>query len=285
MNMIYKSFYRKKNVKTYLLIIISLMVILNLALIFKSYMIDIVNSNYNKSFIYVVVNDDIELKKIKEYDNVKEIKKCVFDDLFIVEDNSIENNQIYISDDNNNEYTNDYVVNKSQNLQQNVMMISSDLFSQLHYVNGYYITLDNWFDNSEFLDYLLSLNVKPDAYIYKNNDIDYESSFVYLNVVIVLLSWIFVIVYFFTIISIIVDQKKINKMLKILGFNKKYIFKYDCVKLISLNLICILLNEILNIIVYIFSGLYNISVYLYITLLNITLMLLIFNYFLMNKEN
>ena len=284
MNIIYKSFYRKKNIRNYILIITCLMITITLCLVFRLYIVNVINSNYNKSFIYAKITNEEQLSLLKQIDNINEIRKCIEEDGYIVEDITVKSNQIYISSNSDIIYNNDFEYIESDSLQSNVIVVSPTLFSTLEYQNGYYITLKNWMNRSDIIDLMFSNNIETDPHIYLNNDIKLEDTYLYLNITIMILAVVFTLIYIFTIILIIVDQRKKNKILKVLGFSKKEIFKFNSIQLITLNLVCIFANEIVKIIVFIFSKIYIISIIYYLILFVITLLLLLGEKFIFGKN-
>ncbi len=284
MNIIYKSFYRKKNIRNYILIITCLMITITLCLVFKNYIVNVINSNYNKSFIYAKITNEEQLSLLNQIDNINEIRKCIDEDGYIVEDITVKSNQIYISSNSDIIYNNDFEYIETDSLQANVIVVSPTLFSTLEYDNGYYITLKNWMNRSDIIDLMFSNNIETDPHIYLNNDIKLEDIYLYLNITIMILAVVFTLIYIFTIILIIVDQRKKNKILKVLGFSKKEIFKFNSIQLITLNLVCIFANEIVKIIVFIFSKIYIVSIIYYLILFVITLLLLLGEKFIFGKN-
>lgn len=284
MNIIYKSFYRKKNIRNYILIITCLMITITLCLVFRLYIVNVINSNYNKSFIYAKITNEEQLSLLKQIDNINEIRKCIDEDGYIVEDITVKSNQIYISSNSDIIYNNNFEYIESDSLQSNVIVVSPTLFSTLEYDNGYYITLKNWMNSSDIIDLMFSNNIETDPHIYLNNDIKLEDTYLYLNITIMILAVVFTLIYIFTIILIIVDQRKKNKILKVLGFSKKEIFKFNSIQLITLNLVCIFANEIVKIIVFFFSKMYNVSIIYYLILFVITLLLLLGEKFIASSK-
>lgn len=272
------SFYRKKNVKNYLIIIVSLIFLLTFLITLKDFFTNLINSNYSRSFIYIKINSNQELEILKNNSNISIINKCIYlSDTYIVENKDLINGVIYASNLENIENT-DFQVLISNTLQPNVYMLSMLDFSNYSYDNGYYITLKNWLNLNSTIDYLYSKNINIDPHIYKNNNIEIENVLKYLDLVIIILIIISIITYIFTIINLIIDEQKKNKIYKYLGYSSKDIFKFNCYKFLSLIFFSVIINELLHLLlIFIFKSFHIKNLYIYLIMLVITIILLLLN--------
>lgn len=280
---IIKSFYRKKNVKNYIMIFASILFILTFLFISKNYIINLFNKNYERSFIYVKTTKNIS--KITDSKYIKEIYKCIKEDSFVVENINLNDDVIYISDLENLDIE-DYNQIKVSTLQQNIYMISKNNFKNYKYDNGYYIVLDNWLYLNDFVDEIIAYGIEPENHIYKNTDVQLEDMFKYLDLVIVVLSIISVLIYVFTTLNLLIDERKKNKLYRCFGYSKKDILLFNTLKVYSINILCILLNEIFQLImIIIFKEYHHVNYILYLIFAIVSMLLILFDNFYRNMKS
>ena len=263
-----KSFFRKKSIKIYLAIISIILFFLLFSISIKNYYLDLVNSNYEYSYIefeYLGNKDDI--KKIKNINQVYEGFSLRLD----------EENYYFLINDyiglNDFEIVADKYIFPDQNIGSEVSFYSTnliikDLFENSSLYNVIYI-------NSNTYKYLLSL-LKPNVFIYrvtltnwlneektikniednlkvnnlttflnKKENINFESIIFVFQTAIIIFSIVFIIVLVVTYINIVNDEKKKNYIYKCLGYSKNLIRLINFTKLSILTILSFVISFIL----------------------------------------
>lgn len=263
-----KSFFRKKSIKIYLAIISIILFFLLFSISIKNYYLDLVNSNYEYSYIefeYLGNIDDI--KKIKNINQVYEGFSLRVDEgtyYFLIND--------YIGL-NDFEIAADKYIFPDQNIGSEVSFYSTnliikDLFENNSLYNVIYV-------NSNTYKYLLSL-LKPDSFIYrvtlsnwlneektiknlednlkvsnlttflnKKENINFESVILIFQTAIIIFSIVFIIVLVVTYINIVNDEKKKNYIYKCLGYSNNLIKLINFTKLFVLTILSFIISFIL----------------------------------------
>lgn len=263
-----KSFFRKKSIKIYLAIISIILFFLLFSISIKNYYLDLVNSNYEYSYIefeYLGNKDDI--KKIKNINQVYEGFSLRLD----------EGNYYFLINDyiglNDFEIVADKYIFPDQNIGSevsfyNTNLIIKDLFENSSLYNVIYI-------NSNTYKYLLSL-LKPNVFIYrvtltnwlneektikniednlkvnnlttflnKKENINFESVILVFQTAIIIFSIVFIIVLVVTYINIVNDEKKKNYIYKCLGYSNNLIKLINFTKLFVLTILSFIISFIL----------------------------------------
>lgn len=263
-----KSFFRKKSIKIYLAIISIILFFLLFSISIKNYYLDLVNSNYEYSYIefeYLGNKDDI--KKIKNINQVYEGFSLRLD----------EGNYYFLINDyiglNDFEIVADKYIFPDQNIGSEVSfysinLIIKDLFENSSLYNVIYI-------NSNTYKYLLSL-LKPNVFIYrvtltnwlneektikniednlkvnnlttflnKKENINFESIIFVFQTAIIIFSIVFIIVLVVTYINIVNDEKKKNYIYKCLGYSNNLIKSINFTKLFVLTILSFIISFIL----------------------------------------
>lgn len=263
-----KSFFRKKSIKIYLAIISIILFFLLFSISIKNYYLDLVNSNYEYSYIefeYLGNKDDI--KKIKNINQVYEGFSLRLD----------EENYYFLINDyiglNDFEIVADKYIFPDQNIGSEVSFYSTnliikDLFENSSLYNVIYI-------NSNTYKYLLSL-LKPNVFIYrvtltnwlneektikniednlkvnnlttflnKKENINFESVILVFQTAIIIFSIVFIIVLVVTYINIVNDEKKKNYIYKCLGYSNNLIKLINFTKLFVLTILSFIISFIL----------------------------------------
>lgn len=234
--MIYRSFFKKKITKIYLWIFILFSILFSFLFIAKEWIIVKGNEAYKGSFIYFVSKEDIDLSRIY---NIKKYNKALYAnchsdlvDIFVVNDKPIVNN------DNNEKvecalegYTIKYSVMDEINIVQNDALYK--LLNNKGEDYYYFISLNNWFDVERTSSIIKDVyKVEPiinEINIDSNNYKDYIYIF---NIIIKVLLFLFVLLLLVSIVNVIIDEKKNNKLYYFLGYSK-------------IRIACITFNKIL----------------------------------------
>lgn len=239
--MIYKSFFKRKVTKIYLFIFIIFSIVLSFLFLAKNYMIIKGNEAYRNSFIYFVSDKNIDFtedKNIKEYNKAFELGcNNQLSDVFVTKGKPIiEVDTSGYSRCIINEYNVDY------NMVYRINIIHNDkLYDELDKeMNEYYyfISLNNWFDAPNTIEEL-SNKYKVDIMV-EENKIDSNN---YKNVIFIfelfmkVVAILFVILFIISVINIIMDEKKNNKLYYSLGYSKMRIVRITINKILLLLII------------------------------------------------
>ncbi len=235
-----KSFFRKKSIKIYLAIISIILFFLLFSISIKNYYLDLVNSNYEYSYIefeYLGNKDDI--KKIKNINQVYEgfslrldegnyyflindyislndfeivADKYIFPDQNIGSEVSFYNTNLIIKDlfENSSLYNVIYI--NSNTYKQLLSLLKPDSFI-------YRVTLSNWLNEEKTIKNLED-NLKVSnltTFLNKKENINFESVILVFQTAIIIFSIVFIIVLVVTYINIVNDEKKKNYIYKCLG--------------------------------------------------------------------
>ena len=239
--MIYRSFFRKKVTKIYLLIFIIFSVLFSLLFISKENIIVKGNEAYKKSFIYFSTEKEIELKNepnVKNYNKALRVN-CDSDlsEIFIVNDTPIISNDYEekvecIID----KYTIQYTVMDNFNIVQNKSLYEILNNDAKEYY--YFVTLDNWFDVEKTSKSIKdSYKVDPIVYEVNIDSNNYKNYISIFSILIRILIILFVLLLLISIVNVIIDEKKNNILYYSLGFSKLKIFYISFNKILLLLLI------------------------------------------------
>jgi len=232
MNIIYKSFFKKKTTKIYLWIFISLGIVFSFLIIARKYLIIKSNEAYPESFLVMYSKDNINLEKEK---NIKSYNKAINVDcnnhltnVFITEHKPIFTNESeeYLNCNINN-YIIEYTHVKNINIIKNPDLYNSLKDSQEEFY--YFISLKSWFDKNKTAQYLSDkYHTEVGIEEYKIDSMDYKNIIVITDLFIKISILLFVILSIITIANIIIDEKKNNFLYYALGYSK--------IKIISINI-------------------------------------------------
>lgn len=263
-----KSFFRKKSIKIYLAIISIILFFLLFSISIKNYYLDLVNSNYEYSYIefeYLGNKDDI--KKIKNINQVYEGFSLRLDEgnyYFLINDYiSLNDFEIvadkYIFPDQNigsevSFYSTNLIIKDlfENNSLYNVIYINSNTYKQLlsllkPNVFIYRVTLTNWLNEEKTIknieDNLKVSNLT--TFLNKKENINFESIIFIFQTAIIIFSIVFIIVLVVTYINIASDEKKKNYIYKCLGYSKNLIRLINFTKLSILTTLSFVISFIL----------------------------------------
>ena len=235
-----KSFFRKKSIKIYLTIISIILFFLLFSISIKNYYLDLVNSNYEYSYIefeYLGNKDDI--RKIKNINQVYEGFSLRVDEgnyYFLINDYiglndfEIAADKYIFPDQNIGSEVSFYSTNLTikdlfeNSSLYNVIYINSNTYKQLLSLLKpdsfiYRVTLSNWLNEEKTIKNLED-NLKVSnltTFLNKKENINFESVILVFQTAIILFSIVFVIVLVVTYINIVNDEKKKNYIYKCLG--------------------------------------------------------------------
>ena len=263
-----KSFFRKKSIKIYLAIISIILFFLLFSISIKNYYLDLVNSNYEYSYIefeYLGNIDDI--KKIKNINQVYEGFSLRVDEgtyYFLINDYiGLNDFEIvadkYIFPDQNigsevSFYSTNLIIKDlfENNSLYNVIYINSNTYKQLLSLLKpdsfiYRVTLTNWLNEEKTIknieDNLKVSNLT--TFLNKKENINFESIIFIFQTAIIIFSIVFVIVLIVTYINIASDEKKKNYIYKCLGYSKNLIRLINFTKLSILTILSFVISFIL----------------------------------------
>ena len=263
-----KSFFRKKSIKIYLAIISIILFFLLFSISIKNYYLDLVNSNYEYSYIefeYLGNKDDI--KKIKNINQVYEgfslgldegnyyflindyiglndfeivADKYIFPDQNIGSEVSFYNTNLIIKDlfENSSLYNVIYI--NSNTYKQLLSLLKPDSFI-------YRVTLSNWLNEEKTIKNIED-NLKVNnltTFLNKKENINFESIIFVFQTAIIIFSIVFIIVLVVTYINIVNDEKKKNYIYKCLGYSNNLIKLINFTKLFVLTILSFIISFIL----------------------------------------
>lgn len=249
--LIYKSFFRNKTTKNYLIIYTIILFIFFILNFTKNILIEKENISYNGSFIEINSNDVSNLKNIKNIQVIKEtivIKENNLDKIYLISDDKLQNNEIFINEnfkDNKNIILNneEFIVKDYIKDNENFIYISKFSYDKLKNDNEFRIivTLKKWHDVDKTI-----LNIKKyyndvTTHYYLNND-NYSLFIKIIDVFLSLLILLFVIVFVVTSFHIIEDENVKNKIYYKLGYKKISLKIFNIKKIFLLILISFVLS-------------------------------------------
>lgn len=236
MNVIYKSFLKKKVTKIYLWLFLILGIVFSFLILTKDFLRIKGNEAYPNSFIYFVSKDNIDLSK---ENNVNEYNKAL-----LVECNNkltnvfITENKPIIQGDNDVSlqcFIDEYTINYSSVNRINI--INDDkLYKLLEKKQNeyyYFIKLKSWVDKGKTIKdlsdkYHVEINIEE----YRIDSMNYDDILFLFNIFINLVEILFIILSIISVFNILIDEKKNNNLYHYLGYSK-------------LKIICITFNKIL----------------------------------------
>ncbi len=272
--LIFKSFLRKKTTKTYLLIYTIILATLFTLLITKNVMIELENNNYKGSFIEIEDKNNIQIDRLNNIDKIYQAIsiKDGYNKIFLISDESydLKNSEIIIPikykeeikvgdifelEVGDNSY-NFVVKSYSNSKNNNVLVVSSKFINENKGLdNSYLLTLKNWLKKEQTLDEIRDKykDYNISSYFYTSND-TYTTFITIINILLSVLTFLFIIILVVTSVNIIEDEKKKNEIYYKLGYLKTKLQRYNVIKIISLIGLSLIFSFI---IVTIFYILYN----------------------------
>lgn len=243
--MIYRSFFKKKVTKIYLWIFILFSILFSFLLIAKECIIVKGNEAYSKSFIYFITEKEIDLgneQNVKGY-NKALYANCYSDltEVFIVNNTPIVRNdseeKVECTID---KYTIQYIVENDFNIVQNNSLY--DFLNDDVKEYYYFVSLENWFDVEKTSNFIKdSYKVEPIIYEVNIDSNNYKNYIYIFNIIIRILLFLFVLLLLISIVNVIIDEKKNNKLYYSLGYNRIRIISITFNKILLLILIPIVI--------------------------------------------
>lgn len=259
--LIFKSFFRKKTTKIYLVVYTLIIFIICLLLSVREFL------EIKQRELYIGSNILISTENIKELEHINNIKK-IYKAVKIKIDNY--NEMIMINNDKYKIYNNDIIIPNlyKENYRINDKLIcyykdntkiefkvkDYDTFtnnSDIVYVskeiinkystehdNLYLITLKNWEKKDYFMEEIKKINNIDEINIRINNNGDSYITFINtLNVMLIIILILFIIVLIITSYNIIDDEEKKNIIYYKIGYKKNHLKYYNYLKILILIII------------------------------------------------
>lgn len=260
-----KSFFRKKTIKNYFIIFLLTFTLIFTSCFLKRFYIDKQNELYKTSYFYFDVKD-IDVDEIK-YDNIKEVFLGIRDSNYniFVKSDKVSDNEIIVPNEREHPSLKEiYHVNESFLLDETELKIKEVInFDNLYYISAnnlekiknndvntvYIVTLKSYLPEEQIKteDFLRNkFNIIPD---FKNNAQgrrDYLGRINMINLFVIICVIFFSIVFVITLINIVVDEQKTNKLYFVIGYNKFKIVLIFISKVIFLLIIPLLLSLIIS---------------------------------------
>lgn len=275
--LIFKSFFRKKTTKVYLIVYTLIILSLILLVFTRNVLINKENESYKGSFLEIKNFDESKLKSTKNIDNI--IKALSIENektvsYILIPDNSLKNNETIISSklkeqaklndeiEIENEKDNETIILNISGFSEEIynqymLYVSASLFNK--YNNDaserHIITFKNWLNyDDEITEYrkiFSDENVFPH---YNKGNGNYTDYITVVNVLLVVLIILFAVVLIVTNFNIIQDENKKNIIYYRIGYNKYILKLYNISKIL---LLIILSSALSTIIFYIVNTIYN----------------------------
>lgn len=275
--LIYKSFFRKKTTKIYLLIYSLILLVVGLLLSTKIILNNKQKELYNGSYIFIKTNDIEELSKINNIEKIYEGIPIKLDDYFeavLISDEKykIKDDYVMIPEINKNKYKINDKVNITiddkkvelfvggyinYNGSATILYSSNNIIKK--YSNsdnmGYLIILKDWNKYPQTLNEFKKIN--GDSIVSINNNESMQTFIKIINIMLLILLILFVIVLAITCVNIIEDETKKNNIYYKVGYSKFKLKIYNLNKILLLiifssiiaSFITLLLNLIYKIII------------------------------------
>ena len=268
--LIFKSFFRKKTTKNYL-IIYSFIILAIFVLIFgKEIINNKYNDLYNGSFITVNEKDYAKIKDINGIDKSYEalqinVDERLYNYVYLIKNESLKDDEIIIAEESKKEEQNVieielqekyYVFNikdySKEINNRNIIYIYKNIYESIK-PNGkmvYIFTLKNWIESKK-IDSIISKKIGVNNYIHyvRGTNNNYEKYLSVLNVLLFTLIVLFIIVLIFTSYNSIQDENKKNIIYYRIGYNKQKLKIYNFAKIFMLLLLSSIIAKILAIII------------------------------------
>ena len=268
--LIFKSFFRKKTTKNYL-IIYSFIILAIFVLIFgKEIINNKYNDLYNGSFITVNEKDYAKIKDINGIDKSYEalqinVDERLYNYVYLIKNESLKDDEIIIAEESKKEEQNVieielqekyYVFNikdySKEINNRNIIYVSKNIYESIK-PNGkmvYIFTLKNWIESKK-IDSIISKKIGVNNYIHyvRGTNNNYEKYLSVLNVLLFTLIVLFIIVLIFTSYNSIQDENKKNIIYYRIGYNKRKLKIYNFAKIFMLLLLSSIIAKILAIII------------------------------------
>ncbi|MGN1371944.1 MAG: hypothetical protein ACI4XM_06705 [Candidatus Coprovivens sp.] len=236
--MIYRVFLKRKVTKIYLWIFISFSILFFFLLIAKECIIAKGNEAYSKSFIYFITEKEIDLSNEQ---NVKSYNKALYANCYsdLTEVFIVDNTPIIRNDSGERvkctigKYTIQYTIMSEFNIVQNNSLY--DFLNNNVKEYYYFISLENWFDAEKTSNFIKnSYKVEPIVYEVNIDSNNYKNFIYIFNIIIRILLFLFILLFLISIVNVIIDEKKNNKLYYSLGYNRIRIFSITFNKVLLL---------------------------------------------------
>lgn len=268
--LIFKSFFRKKTTKNYLIIYSFILLAIFVLIFGKEIINNKYNDLYNGSFITVNEKDYAKIKDINGIDKSYEalqinVDENLYNYVYLIKNELLKDDEIIIAEESKNEEQNVieielqekyYVFNikdySKEINNRNIIYVSKNIYESIK-PNGkmvYIFTLKNWIESKK-IDSTISKKIGVNNYIHydRGTNNNYEKYLSVLNVLLFTLIVLFIIVLIFTSYNSIQDENKKNIIYYRIGYNKRKLKIYNFAKIFMLLLLSSIIANILAIII------------------------------------
>lgn len=255
--LIYKSFFRKKTTKIYLVIYSLIILVIGLLLSSKMILSEKQQELYYGSNILIYINEIEKLNNVKNIDKIYKAIRVnvdgynemvmVYDEKYNVDNYDIVIPNIYkeqfkindIIKVNFNNMILEFVVKEYDNMIGNndILYVSGDVIEayKKEQENSYLITLKDWNMEDETVKELNKMNNIKDMSIRINNSSNSYTTFInILNVMLIVIMVLFIIVLVITSFNIIEEENKKNLIYYKIGYRNKILKFYNLKKILML---------------------------------------------------
>lgn len=261
--MIYKGFCRKKSTKLYIIIYTLLIIGISVLILGRNYYISKENELHKNDFLLVENKTNIDLSKIP---NIQDYNKSIYMNeynIVLLPSNNLKDNEIIISNNLSDKIIdNEFmelnyaekklklkVIEASEELKMNCILTSKDLLNKLYKEkdsNYYALNLKNWLKYNKTIDILKNEYEMPSLFYINSSDDNYTDTFNVITIFLILFLFIFIVVGLLTSFNIIRDEKRNNKLYKILGYSKVKIILITMYKLLLILILSVLIGLIIS---------------------------------------
>ncbi len=260
--MLLKSFFRKRTIKNYFIIFLLTFTLIFTSCFLKRFYIDKQNELYKTSYIWFYTND-INIKEIK-HENIKDVVVGLWLDRYtFVKSSQLSGDEIIVPSEKTFPTAEEiYHINDNFSLEEynlNLRIIEKNEFDDLYYISEnnfeklnnsnmekiYIVTLKSYLPENQKVteDFLqdkfnIILGFKNNA----QGRRDYLGRINMINLFVIICVIFFSIVFVITLINIVVDEQKTNKLYYVIGYNKVRIFLILISKVITLLILPLIVS-------------------------------------------
>lgn len=260
--MLLKSFFRKRTIKNYFIIFLLTFTLIFTSCFLKRFYIDKQNELYKTSYIWFYTND-INIKEIK-HENIKDVVVGLWLDRYtFVKSSQLSGDEIIVPNEKTFPTAEEiYHINDNFSLEEynlNLRIIEKNEFDDLYYISEnnfeklnnsnmekiYIVTLKSYLPENQKVteDFLqdkfnIILGFKNNA----QGRRDYLGRINMINLFVIICVIFFSIVFVITLINIVVDEQKTNKLYYVIGYNKVRIFLILISKVITLLILPLIVS-------------------------------------------
>ena len=258
--LIFKSFYRKKTTKNFLIIFILLYTIMGTLFFLRQYYIKETNKTYSNAYIYV--EDTNNCQRLYHYKNITDIQEALTleianQEYFFKIDKQLSDNEIILPSllpTDNSQTTIDLTYEQYSHNFQVKGLQENGTYSSFYSVNANNFallknqkevksicafSLNNWLNKDKTLAKLDKQYDQIYTFNYKSANLDFTNINKVLSIFLNIFIYIFLAILLTSIINIIFSEKTKNTLYTAIGFTQSQVLGYLFLKILSLHILAI----------------------------------------------